>query len=42
MNIGIAQLLLILIGFAFFFGNLPKFAKDLASGIKIFKEILNK
>jgi Sec-independent protein translocase protein TatA len=40
MNIGIGQILIILLGILLFFGNLSTILKDLAQGLKIFKETL--
>jgi Sec-independent protein translocase protein TatA len=38
MNLGIWQFLLILLIFVLLFGNFPKILKDVAEGIKSFKD----
>jgi Sec-independent protein translocase protein TatA len=40
MNIGFGQIIIILLGVVLLFGNLTTILKDLAQGIKVFKETL--
>lgn len=40
MNIGIGQIIIIVLGILLLFGNFSTVLKDLAQGIKVFKETL--